>query len=122
MKYMMVAKHFPAYHPRKGQPTGFRESILSGEKQHTIRAKAGNRFDGDTISLRQWSGRPYASKQEQFALCEVMVRPIRLFGIVLRARRDGLGASDFCYWFTAGKSLEVDFTGYIIHFLNVRAK
>jgi hypothetical protein len=127
MKYIMVAKTFPAYHPRKGEPTGFRDSILSGDKQHTIRGGHGNRFDGDTVSLRQWESRPYASKQQEFAKCEIVVKPIRVFGTVEDAhiqelgRTDGLGAYDFAYWFTEGKKLKIDFTGYIIHFLNVRA-
>jgi hypothetical protein len=34
---LMIAKNFLATHPRKGQPTNFKEKILAKEKIHTIR-------------------------------------------------------------------------------------
>ncbi len=77
-----ISKIFPAAHPRKGELTGFLEKFLNGQtstgevrKVHTIRAnyplwekrikeiKAGNAV----LSVRQWSGRPYASKQVEIA-------------------------------------------------------
>ncbi len=85
-KVITFSRTFPAYHPRKGEPTYFVEkftkSLLSqgnrpvdincdfdeemyylcDPKYHTIRA--GQRFKiGDKFSPRVWSGKPYQSKQ-----------------------------------------------------------
>jgi hypothetical protein len=95
MKVITYSRQFPATHPRKGQPTGFVEKIwkslyINGQcpdeldsyiddypfaydsynqihkKVHTIRS--GHRWKvGDWFSPRVWSGKPYASKQIQFA-------------------------------------------------------
>lgn len=94
-KVIIVSRHFPAYHPRKGEPTNFVRSIWEGldmlnwnydewderleedaksyfekktytPKWHTIRA--GERWKvGDMASLRVWSGKPYRSKQIEIA-------------------------------------------------------
>lgn len=79
-----LSKTFPAWHPRKGQPTEFLEKFLNGQtkpidwtgadpsiKLHTIRANfplwlkriQDVRNGKAVLSVRQWSGRPYASKQ-----------------------------------------------------------
>ena len=87
---LTLSKTFPAKHPLSGLPTFFktkleianvipfdetnRQSVPDGQPQmklHTIRANYPlwrKRFDeierGEAcISLRQWSGKPYASKQ-----------------------------------------------------------
>lgn len=86
-KVITFSRLFPAYHPRKGEPTYFVEKIWSGIKEdfsktligldnelfnfskgiykpkyHTIRA--GNRWKvGDKFSPRVWSDKPYRSKQ-----------------------------------------------------------
>lgn len=89
-KVITFSRYFPAYHPRKGEPTyfveGIWESIRNNQnidspqyhymkfesdimrwkqyqpKHHTIRA--GNRWKvGDKFSPRVWSGKPYNSKQ-----------------------------------------------------------
>jgi len=91
-KVIIFSRFFPAYHPRKGEPTFFVEKmwtdlfwqhiidnnnmddpLLEEEiknfytktwegKSHTIRA--GNRWKvGDWFSPRVWSGKPYNSKQ-----------------------------------------------------------
>lgn len=86
MRVITFSRYFPAYHPRKGEPTYFIEKIWAGladstdrmqgavdmdfyeyyngvPKWHTIRS--GNRWKvGDYFSPRYWSGKPYASKQE----------------------------------------------------------
>ena len=72
---LTLSQHFPATHPKKGQSTLFMEKILHGIKVHTIRANYNlceNRIEqvqkGKAIlSLRYWTGKPYASKQEEFA-------------------------------------------------------
>lgn len=75
---------FPATHPKAGIPTGFQHKLqaaLNGWKDHafiklhTIRANYQlweKRFEqikrGDAcLSIRQWSGKPYASKQIEIA-------------------------------------------------------
>jgi hypothetical protein len=86
-KVITFSRFFPAYHPKKGEPTYFVEKIARGlhqqgvrpfdipdeifstemyylidGKHHTIRA--GNRWKvGDKFSPRVWSGKPYNSKQ-----------------------------------------------------------
>ena len=78
-----LSKTFPAGHPRKGEPTGFLEKFLNGQtgkgnaKLHTIRAnyplwekrikEVQNSHGNAVLSVRQWSGRPYASKQVEIA-------------------------------------------------------
>ena len=77
-----LAKTFPAWHPRKGEPTEFLEKFLNGQtgsgdvkKLHTIRAnyplwekRIREVQNGKAVlSVRQWSGRPYASKQVETA-------------------------------------------------------
>ena len=86
-KVITFSRTFPAYHPKKGQPTYFVEKLYNsipwdtdgmdeeiGEalnnycmdnpnvcKHHTIRS--GNRWKaGDKFSPRVWSGKPYNSK------------------------------------------------------------
>jgi len=61
-----------ASHPRAGEETHFSEKVLAGEKIHTCRLNYAywkNKIDrlkaeGGVLSLRQWSGKPYRSKQE----------------------------------------------------------
>lgn len=84
---LTVSRAFPKTHARSGEPTNFREKILSGldrdselvatcfqkppKKLHTIRANYHlwkKRIDevnaGEAIlSVRYWSGKPYNSKQ-----------------------------------------------------------
>lgn len=72
----------------------FEAPILAGRKPHTIR---GHRRDGkprarvgETISLRVWTGKPYRSKQREFARAVVTaVFPVRIYdcGIQLHATR-----------------------------------
>jgi hypothetical protein len=89
-KVITFSRLFPAYHPKKGEPTFFIEKLYASladttndfqipndandywdwyeyyncnsPKHHTIRA--GNRWKvGDKFSPRVWSGKPYNSKQ-----------------------------------------------------------
>ena len=75
----MISKTFLKGHPKAGHPTEFREKIedaLLGKedgKKHTIRAS--NRFKiGDRVSLRQWSDKPYRSKQIEIS--EVTIKKV----------------------------------------------
>lgn len=90
-------------------------------KHHTIRA--GNRFKvGDKFSPRVWSGKPYASKQIQFApdlevkkvwdfrndekgrffINDVLVNPLHSD----ISKNDGLSLEDFLNWFPSEKVFE----------------
>lgn len=123
---LMVSKVFPAYHPMKGEPTNFKEKILSGEKIHTIRGnydlwkkRIGQVLSGEAyLSLRQWEGKPYHSKQEEFKQLKnydfVGVQEVHFLdgyagfpyvdgkktSSILIAQNDGLRPSDFTQWFT----------------------
>lgn len=95
--YLTLSKVFPATHPRKGEQTYFKEqfeiaigkiagvqildengryfSAILNPKLHTIRANYElwrKRFEqierGEAcLSIRQWMGKPYASKQQEIA-------------------------------------------------------
>lgn len=144
---------FPAYHPKKGQPTYFVEKIcnqfgiefwqklkytnldalnpdLDGSiikdfnysldfriketKGHTIRG--GHWFKpGDFLVPKVWSGKPYASKQIQFAPPIEIVKTwdfeikdnevflngdrVEADGVPFIANNDGLSFLDFMHWF-----------------------
>lgn len=78
-----LAKVFPAGHPRAGEPTHFRhkvEAAINGWsdhwlKLHTIRGnyplwkKRFEQIDAGKacLSVREWSGKPYHSKQVEIA-------------------------------------------------------
>lgn len=80
---LTLSQVFPAMHPRKGEPTGFKEKVeaaikqLEGEwwKEHTIRGnyelwrKRFEEIDASNacLSIRIWSGKPYHSKQVEIA-------------------------------------------------------
>ena len=126
MKYIMIAKQFPAYHPKAGQPTGFRDSILTGRKIHTLRETAGGKVTGDTVSLREWAGRPYASQQIEFARCRVRVQEIgitpqwELNELASIADRDGFDCvRDFAAWFKC-ECWNIQFDGVRIWFQDVK--
>jgi hypothetical protein len=80
-KVLTFSRVFPAYHPRKGEPTYFIEKVVKSlgidalcpvnpanlincsPKHHTIRA--GKRFKaGDYFSPRYWTGSPYNYKRD----------------------------------------------------------
>jgi hypothetical protein len=69
-----ISKRFLKDHSRAGEETGFKEKIISGEKIHTFRMNFDywkKRIDiikigKGLLSLRQWIGEPYKSKQEEF--------------------------------------------------------
>ncbi|WP_315823031.1 hypothetical protein [Paraflavitalea speifideaquila] len=99
----------------------FQDYVCDLPKAHTIRA--GNRWKaGDLASLRVWTGRPYNSKQIEFAQVEVkktwdisiaddflhLGNGISGFNedhplIQLIAKNDGLSPTDFISWFQPQK-------------------
>ena len=142
---LMISKSFSAMHIRAGQPTEFRQKILAGEKIHTIRGNAElwekrekmiNKGDA-VLSLREWEGKPYQSKQIEFARLErigvqrvvidppfITTRDFSFRGFRINIRRywdeeripanDGLTVKDFQSWFPE------PFAGCIIHFTDLR--
>jgi len=84
---LTLSKKFPGHHPRKGDFTKFKKKYLDGQKIHTIRANYDfwkKRIDkinaGEAVlSIRQWSGRPYASRQVTIGkLTKVGYQPVRI--------------------------------------------
>lgn len=146
MKVITFSRFFPVTHPKAGQETYFIEKIwdslpgipsaytdrLDNErlnfircgndivwpKHHTIRA--GERWRvGDWFSPRVWCGKPYASKQLEFAP-SIQIKRIWTFeknedgkyfvdghceGVSLSeiAKNDGLEQQDFESWFYSAK-------------------
>lgn len=80
---LTLSKTFPKWHPRAGQATFFKDKFHAAitnndeywNKLHTIRANYElwrKRFEqiesGEAcLSIRQWTGKPYASKQIEIA-------------------------------------------------------
>ena len=70
-----LSQVFPTTHPRKGEPTGFADALRK-TKLHTIRANFHlweKRFKQiergkACLSIRQWTGKPYASKQRELCV------------------------------------------------------
>lgn len=145
-----LSKTFPIYHPRKGEPTNFALHYIKKIKKHTVRGNyefwkkridevnAGNA----KLELRQWSGKPYASKQVTLDILfkgEVGIQEIglavnwfgktrgihsyvrledfesRLIDARELIKNDGLDIEDFYNWFN--KPLE---NPCIIHFTDLR--
>lgn len=73
-KYIItLSKFFLKQHIRAGEETGFKDSFLKGKKVHTIHANY-NLWEARikevqegkaVLSIRQWSGLPYRSKQDE---------------------------------------------------------
>jgi len=141
---MMVK--FPTQAPYIAKTTGFKKKILSGEKKHTIRQNYEfwkKRIDevnaGKAIlSVRQWSGKPYNSKQteiKKFKQGEVGYQRITATGgaddigintgdgfymlsykrILTVAKNDGVPINLFRKFFSGGV-----LDGVIIHFTKLR--
>lgn len=131
-----LSKVFPAAHNRRGEPTDFREKFLNGQtgtgvfkKLHTISANytlwekriADVQRGEAVLSVRQWSGRPYMSKQTTIAkltaedgvglqqLTEIDTNAYCFYPCVridkrdidkvLVANNDGLSLDDWREWF-----------------------
>jgi len=140
---LTISQVFPAYHPRKGEPTNFPLAIKHYDKIHTIRANYNlwkKRFEkidrGEAcLSVRIWLGRPYFSKQPEIfnytksngiGLEKIELTALGYFINNIEsdvttaelAKNDGLSLEDFKAWFK-GK-IKVDEPMAIIHFTNFR--
>ena len=125
-----LSQVFPATHPRAGEPTEFKEKFQRKSKLHTIRAnwplwarRVNDVRNGCAVlSVRQWTGKPYRSKQIEIARLEaadgvgvqmlkfdkdrdgmVSLRRFTIDGSFLDietlAKNDGLSLEDWKAWF-----------------------
>ena len=158
---LTVSRYFPSNHPKIGQETGFVEKILSAlveapdwSKIHTIRsnyelwAKRIREVQQGTaiLSLRYWEGKPYRSKQIEFAkldkdsgigiqaiilpkfleyqkcecrvlVCDYYSESLSVVVIGDLSKNDGLRLEDFKAWF---KGYDLSQMMAIIHFTKYR--
>lgn len=71
----MLSQVFPKTHNKAGMPTEFKEKVLNKKKIHTIRAnyhlwerRIKEVQEGRAVlAVRQWTGKPYCSKQVEIA-------------------------------------------------------
>lgn len=137
---LMLSRLFPVGHRRAGKPTCFADLLTSGRKVHTIRSNyehwasiarevnAGERI----ISLRQWSGEPYRSRQVEIGrLTELTIQEVAMFNLMTGmeafvngkevpvkhlAANDGLDMADFESWFRPQFEKSNEFKGVILFF------
>jgi len=152
-KYVItLSQVFPVTHIRNGEPTGFKDKFLAaigrsdGDwlKLHTIRANYElwkKRFDEINagracLCIRQWTGKPYCSKQVEIAVLTkedgiglqrmtvagcAIIHPIYVeicsVSADVLAHNDGLTLGDWRNWFS-----RYDLTGplAVIHFTKFR--
>lgn len=140
---LIISRYFPAKHPRAGGVTKFFDKIYFHEKIHTIRANYDlwkKRIDevnkgNAVISVRQWTGKPYNSKQEekfQLSKNQVGCQMIYFLGgnifdpiidnsieksLIEISVNDGLILQDFMDWF---KKYDLSKPMAIIHFTDFR--
>lgn len=68
---VILSKVFFPEHPKAGEETHFKESVINGTKKHSCRGNANYWQEhlssaqkaGRDVSIRQWEGKPYRSKQ-----------------------------------------------------------
>lgn len=154
---LTLSEFFPSTHIRKGEPTHFRDAFNAGQvfnrgseclyrhpKKHTIRANyplwenriAEIQQGKAVLSIRQWTGKPYRSKQVEIASLTAddgvgiqklsFSREMLSFEIddkgfaipeSLLAENDGLSLEDWIDWF---KGYDLDKPMAIIHFTKFR--
>lgn len=139
---IILSEKFPTTHPRKGQETEFGRSFLNGKKIHTIRGnfslwekRIAQIQKGEAVlSVRQWTGKPYQSKQVEIARLTAedgvgiqelkltdLSRPTTInwqrIELPLLAKNDGLGFNDWFYWF---EKYDLSKPLAIIHFTKFR--
>lgn len=146
---VILSSRFPAYHPKNGLETHFRDNLLT-RKIHTIRAgydrwkhNLDKVKDGDfMLSVREWSGRPYDSPQREIVSLKESVGYQRISmsydprsgelkavidgrpftDIKTLAANDGLSLEDFrAFIFGATRTEDKQlFQGVIVHFTDFR--
>ena len=138
-----ISKHFLTTHKRAGEETDFKEKFLNGEKIHTIRVnyplwekRIKEAQEGRAVlSVRQWTGKPYRSKQVEIARLTaengIGVQQLDIFDFMRPAKidscqlvdlrdlsnNDGLSFSDWYHWFRLADVIK---PMAIIHFTKFR--
>lgn len=151
-----LSRYFPVKHSKAGEPTKFRDAFNAGQvfnrgseclyvrpKLHTIRAnyplwekRIKEVQEGEAVlSIRQWTGKPYRSKQIEIARLTtkdgVGVQMLEFTDSRLRfpyiddswenmttlAKNDGLSLADWCDWF---RGYDLSKPLAIIHFTKFR--
>lgn len=151
-----LSQNFPATHKRAGEKTLFRDAFEAGQvfnrgseclyvrpKLHTIRAnyplwekRIKEVQEGRAVlSVRQWTGKPYRSKQVEIAMLTAengigiqrldifdFMRPTKvdssqLVDLTNLANNDGLSFSDWYHWFRLADVIK---PMVIIHFTKFR--
>lgn len=153
-----LSRYFPVKHSKAGEQTSFRDAFEAGQvfnrgsectylrpKLHTIRAnyllwekRIKEVQEGNAVlSVRQWSGKPYCSKQIEIArltaedgvgiqklcfpnrLTAWVDYPERKLSVDFKhlAKNDGLSLSDWCDWF---RHYDLSKSLAIIHFTKFR--
>lgn len=148
-KYIItLSKFFLKQHIRAGEETGFKDSFLKGKKVHTIRANY-NLWEARikevqegkaVLSIRQWSGLPYRSKQDEITELskedgvgiqkltfnkdsngEFFLEDYDIDGKYIElnklASNDGLLTEDWCRWF---QRYDLSKPMAVIHFTSFR--
>lgn len=134
---LIISETFPKTHSKAGEKTGFFQNIMDGVKKHTFRGnyplwkkrvdeiQAGRAY----LSVRAWTGKPYASKQiELLNFDNVGIEKLDDGSFVWLindkvveytesdfAKNDGLETYDFIEWFE-----KATYPLAIIHFTDFR--
>lgn len=138
---LTISQYFPKTHKRLEEETGFIRSIANHVKIHTIRAnyelwkKRADKINAGEarLSVREWTGKPYQSKQrEVFVFEKIGVEKLQLdilgwfiddcdndVDTSILAKNDGLSTEDFKEWF---KKYDMKKPLAIIHFSDFRYK
>ena len=143
---LSLCKTFPTGHRTVGEPTLLDKNLTDGVKIHTVRGNAGNTWGKRCqdvmqgrkyLSVRQWTGRPYNSKQEEIARFDkIGLQKITMtyssedavsrcwvdghrVPVEMVAANDGLTTEDFVNWFF-GRNPENIFEGVVIQFTDFR--
>lgn len=112
-----LSKNFLSNHPRAGEPTGFAEAIRKGNKIHTIRCnfpfwekRIKEVQQGKArLSLRQWTGKPYRSKQVEIAeLTAESGIGLQRMKFIRTEWREQDESEHFCYWTTTTDGRDID--------------
>ncbi len=113
-----LSKGFLKEHPRHGEPTGFEDAVKDGQKIHTIRCnfpfweKRIKEIQNGIarLSIRQWTGKPYRSKQREIIELTAKDGIGIQRGVFSRSEwKDYDDKRHFCYWVTIeGKEADLD--------------
>lgn len=113
-----LSKAFMIGHPKDGMPTGFEDAVKDKRKIHTLRCnfpfwekRIREIQDGQALlSIRQWTGKPYRSKQREIAQLTAEDGMGLQKVIISRSEWEEYdNLRHFCYWATIdGKEVELE--------------